>query len=168
MRRGAGTTAKPPKRTTILQGDFMKLYIKKLKNNAIIPKQQTAGSAGYDLSACIDSPVIINPGEIKKIPTGLSVALDENNAVILIYARSSLATKFGLTLANCVGVVDSDYRGEIIVAMINQGNLPYTINNGERIAQMVITPIYTPEIVQTDELSETERGTGGFGSTGKQ
>lgn len=146
----------------------MKLYIKKLNDNAIVPKQQTIGSAGYDLSACIDSPVIINPGETKKIPTGLSVALDENNTVILIYARSSLATKFGLTLANCVGVVDSDYRGEIIIAMINQGKLPYKINNGERIAQMVITPIYTPEIVQADELSETERGTGGFGSTGKQ
>ena len=146
----------------------MKLYIKKLNDKAIVPKQQTTGSAGFDLSACIDSPVTINPGEIKKISTGLSVALDENNAVILIYARSSLATKFGLTLANCVGVVDSDYRGEIIVAMINQGNQPYTINNGERIAQMVITPIYTPEIVEVDELSETERGTGGFGSTGKQ
>ena len=146
----------------------MKLYIKKLNDNAIVPKQQTTGSAGYDLSACIDSPVTINPGEIAKVPTGLSVALDENNAVILIYARSSLATKFGITLANCVGVVDSDYRGEIIVAMINQGKAPYTINNGERIAQMVITPIFTPEIIETDELSETERGTGGFGSTGKQ
>ena len=146
----------------------MKLYIKKLNDNAIIPKQQTSGSAGYDLSACIDSPVTINPGEIKKIPTGLSVALDENNAVILIYARSSLATKSGITLANCVGVVDSDYRGEIIVAMINQGNKPYTINNGERIAQIVITPIFTPEIVVTDELSTTPRGTGGFGSTGRE
>lgn len=146
----------------------MKLYIKKLRDNAIIPKQQTSGSAGYDLSACIDSPITINPNEIVKIPTGLSVALDENNAVILIYARSSLATKYGLTLANCVGVVDSDYRGEIMVAMINQGKEAYTINNGERIAQMVITPIFTPEIVVSDELSETDRGTGGFGSTGKK
>lgn len=146
----------------------MKLYIKKLRDNAIIPKQQTSGSAGYDLSACIDSPITVNPNEIVKIPTGLSVALDENNAVILIYARSSLATKYGLTLANCVGVVDSDYRGEIMVAMINQGKEAYTINNGERIAQMVITPIFTPEVVVSDELSETDRGTGGFGSTGKK
>jgi dUTP pyrophosphatase len=151
-----------------IKGGPMKLYIKKLRDNAIIPKQQTSGSAGYDLSACIDSPITINPNEIVKIPTGLSVALDENNAVILIYARSSLATKYGLTLANCVGVVDSDYRGEIMVAMINQGKEAYTINNGERIAQMVITPIFTPEIVVSDELSETDRGTGGFGSTGKK
>lgn len=145
----------------------MKLYIKKLNENAIVPKQATTGSAGYDISACISEPVTINPGEIVKIPTGISVALDENNAVILIYARSSLATKFGITLANCVGVVDSDYRGEILVAMINQGGKAYTISHGERIAQMVITPIFTPEIVVTDNLSETERGAGGFGSTGK-
>lgn len=145
----------------------MKLYIKKLNDNAIVPKQATIGSAGYDLSACIDEPITINPNEIVKIPTGLSVALDENNAVILIYARSSLATKFGVTLANCVGVVDGDYRGEIMVAMINQGEQAYTINNGERIAQMVITPIFTPEIAVTDNLSETQRGAGGFGSTGK-
>jgi len=146
----------------------MKLFIKKLNENAIVPKQATTGSAGYDLSACIEKSITINPNEIVKIGTGISVALEENNAVILIYARSSLATKFGITLANCVGVVDSDYRGEIIVALNNLGKAPYTIEPNERIAQMVITPIFTPEIEVVETLSETSRGEGGFGSTGKK
>ena len=146
----------------------MKLFIKKLNEKAIVPKQATSGSAGYDLYACIDTPVTINPNEIVKIPTGISVALEENNAVILIYARSSLATKHGVTLANCVGVVDSDYRGEVIVALNNLSKEPYTITQNERIAQIVITPIFTPEIEEVAELSETERGSGGFGSTGKK
>lgn len=146
----------------------MKLFIKKLNEKAIVPKQATSGSAGYDLYACIDTPVTINPNEIVKIPTGISVALEENNAVILIYARSSLATKHGVTLANCVGVVDSDYRGEVIVALNNLSKEPYTITQNERIAQIVITPIFTPEIEEVDELSDTERGSGGFGSTGKK
>jgi len=146
----------------------MKLFIKKLNKKAIVPKQATSGSAGYDLYACIDTPITINPNEIVKIPTGISVALEENNAVILIYARSSLATKHGVTLANCVGVVDSDYRGEVIVALNNLSKEPYTITQNERIAQIVITPIFTPEIEEVAELSETERGSGGFGSTGKK
>ncbi len=146
----------------------MKLFIKKLNENAVVPKQGTSGSAGYDLSACIEKPVTINIGEVVKIPTGISVALEDNNAVVLIYARSSLATKFGITLTNCVGVVDSDYRGEILVSLINLGKKAYTIEPFERIAQMVITPIFTPEIEVVDELSETERGDGGFGSTGRQ
>lgn len=145
----------------------MNLYIKKLKENAIIPAQATKGSAGYDLSACIENEITINSGEIVKIGTGLSCAIDENNAVILIYARSSLATKFGIAPANCVGVVDSDYRGEIMVALHNSSKKPYTITPNERIAQMVITPIFTPEIIETDTLEETTRGEGGFGSTGK-
>ena len=90
------------------------------------------------------TPVTIAPGEIARIPTGLSAQIDESNSVILIYARSSLASKHGITLANCVGVVDSDYRGEILVAMINHGACEYTIRNGDRIAQMVIAPIFTP------------------------
>lgn len=146
----------------------MNLYIKKLNENAVVPARATSGSAGYDISACVDEPVTIAPGEIARIPTGLSAQIDDSNAVILIYARSSLASKHGITLANCVGVVDSDYRGEILVAMINLGACDYTINNGDRIAQMVIAPIFTPDIVVTDNLTETKRGAGGFGSTGKQ
>lgn len=145
----------------------MKLSVKKLKENATLPKRGTQYSAGYDLSACIDKDITVNPGEIVKIPTGISVAADRTDVALLIYARSSLATKHGLTLANCVGVVDSDYRGEVIVAMINQSNKPYTVTNGERIAQLVVTPVLAPEIEEVKELSETERGEGGFGSTGK-
>jgi len=146
----------------------MKLFIKKLNENAIVPKQATTGSAGYDLSACIEHAITIQPNEIVKIPTGISVAFEEKNAVILIYARSSLATKFGISLVNSVGVVDSDYRGEIIVALSNFGKEPYTIEPNERIAQMVITPIFTPTVEVVQTLSETERGNGGFGSTGKK
>ena len=145
----------------------MKLYIKKLNEKAIIPKRATEYSAGYDLSACTNEPITINPSEIKKIPTGISIGPDEKKVVILIYARSSLATKHVITLANSVGVVDSDYRGGILVPLINLGREPYTIEHGERIAQMVITPILTPDIEETDVLEETSRGQGGFGSTGK-
>lgn len=144
----------------------MKLTIKKLNDNAIIPIQATVGSAGFDLSACIDVPLTIAPNEIVKVPTGLSVALESNDAVILIHARSSLATKNGITLANCVGVVDSDYRGEILIPLINLGGESYTIEPNQRIAQMVITPIIIPLIVEASVLPETKRGSGGFGSTG--
>ncbi len=146
----------------------MTLKIKKLNENAIIPKRATSGSAGYDLSACLAEPIEIKPGEIKKISTGISCELvSDIDAVLLIYARSSLATKHGITLANCVGVVDSDYRGEILVAMINHSTEPYTITHGERIAQLVITPVLLPTVEEASELTDTQRGEGGFGSTGK-
>ncbi len=145
----------------------MNLFVKKLNEKAVLPARATEFSAGYDLSACLDEPIIVKSGEIVKIPTGICVAPSQNDVVLLIYARSSLATKFGVTLANCVGVVDSDYRGEILVALINQGKDDYIINHGERIAQLVVTPILSPEIIETTELSDTERGVGGFGSTGK-
>lgn len=144
----------------------MKLLIKKLNKNALLPRRATAQSAGYDLSACLDKPLEIKAGETVKIPTGLSAEIQgEKKCALLIYARSSLATKFGLAPANCVGVVDSDYRGEILVAMHNHSDKAYTVSPGERVAQLVITPIYTPEIEEVAELSETVRGEGGFGST---
>lgn len=146
----------------------MKLLFKKLKENAVIPKRGTPDSAGLDLSACIDSPLTINPQEIVKIPTGLSVEfVGEQNVALLIYARSSLGVKYGLTLANSVGVVDADYRGEIIVGMINLGKESYTIVPDERIAQLVVTPILMPEVEEGSDLSDTQRGKGGFGSTKK-
>lgn len=145
----------------------MILKIKKLCDKAVVPQRATSGSAGLDLSACIDNDIIINKGEIKLIPTGLSAAPDSENAALMIYPRSGLATKHGISLANCVGVVDSDYRGEIKVALINHGNEPFTVTNGMRIAQMVVTPVILPEIVETDILDETERNSGGFGSTGQ-
>lgn len=146
----------------------MKLKIKRLKENAIIPRRSTEKSAGYDLSACLSEPLTIAPHEIAKVPTGISAELvSDTDAVLLIYARSSLATKHGITLANCVGVVDSDYRGEIIVAMINHSDKSYTISHGDRIAQLVISPVLLPDVEEACELSETKRGEGGFGSTGK-
>lgn len=145
----------------------MRLLFKKLREGAIIPKRQTEFSAGCDLCACLDAPVSVLPGETVKIPTGLAAELEgEKNAVLLIYARSSLATKFGIAPANCVGVVDWDYRGELIVALHNSSNEAYTISDGDRIAQLVVTPILTPEICEAQELSDTVRGAGGFGSTG--
>lgn len=144
----------------------MILKIKKLNENAVIPAMATAGSAGMDLRACIDSDVIINPGERALIPTGLAIALESNAYVAYIYARSGLAVKSGITLANCVGVIDSDYRGELKVGLVNISDKPFTVSNGERIAQLVISPVIVPEIAVVSELDETERAQGGFGSTG--
>lgn len=146
----------------------MKLLFKKLRENAVTPAYQTEFSAGMDLTACLDAPLTIAAGATEKVPTGLAAELDgEKNAVLLIYARSSLATKLGLAPANCVGVVDWDYRGELIVALHNHSDKPQTINAGERIAQLVVTPIFRPEVCEVTELSDTERGAGGFGSTGR-
>lgn len=145
----------------------MTLKIKKLNEKAIVPQRATSGSAGLDLSACIDEDIVLEPGEIKLIPTGLSAAPDTENCALMIYPRSGLASKHGIALANCVGVVDSDYRGEIKVALINHGKDSFTVTNEMRIAQLVVTPILLPEIVVADELDETERNAGGFGSTGR-
>lgn len=146
----------------------MKLLVKKLNDKATIPQRQTEYSAGYDLCACLDEPVTVKAGETKKIPIGISLELEgTKEAVLLIHARSSLACKLGLAPANCVGVVDWDYRGEIVVVLHNHSKNDYTINHGDRIAQLVITPIFTPEVEEATELSDTERGAGGFGSTGK-
>ncbi len=141
------------------------LRIKILKNGASLPKRATEESAGLDLSALLENPVTINPREIVKIPTGIAIELEKGFAG-LVYPRSGLSTKHGISLANCVGVIDSDYRGEILVAVINHSDTPFTINSGERIAQLVITPVMLPEIEITDNLNDTERGAGGFGSTG--
>ncbi len=142
-----------------------RLLIKRLSTTATLPTRATIGSAGYDLHADIQNDITINPHETVKIPAGIAIALENSTTVALVYARSGLSTKHGITLANCVGVIDSDYRGEIIVALTNQSDKPYTIQINERIAQMVITPIFTPHLVEVEELDETIRGDGGFGST---
>ncbi len=142
-----------------------KVEIKKLDERAIIPTYGTEFSAGADLYALLDEPAIIAPGETKLIHTGLAMAIPEG-LVGLIFARSGMATKRGLAPANKVGVIDSDYRGELMVALHNQGSIPQTVENGERIAQMSFIPYYTAEFDLKDELSETVRGAGGFGSTG--
>ena len=143
------------------------LKIKKLKKNAQIPMRATEGSAGMDLYACIDEPVILAPHEIQLIPTGIAIALESPDYVAYIYARSGLAIKHGIAPANCVGVIDSDYRGEVCVGLLNQTDSAFSVNPGERIAQMVISPVILPEIEEVDKLDETDRGAGGFGSTGK-
>lgn len=141
--------------------------IKKLNDKAIIPTYGTEFSAGADLYACIDEAVTFAPGETKLIKTGLAMEIPVGYAG-LIYARSGLATKKGLAPANKVGVVDADYRGEVMVALHNHSNVDVTIEAGERIAQMVIAPFLTANFIVSEELEETVRGTGGFGSTGSK
>ena len=142
------------------------LKIKKLRENAKIPYRATSGSAGMDLYACTDDPITIEPHEIAVIPTGIAIELESADYVAYIFARSGLAIKHGVAPANCVGVIDSDYRGEVCVGLVNQTNQPYTVQPEERIAQMVISPVILPDIEVVDELGDTVRGGGGFGSTG--
>ena len=144
----------------------MNVNIKKLNENATVPTYASPYAAGADLYACIDSDVTINPGETVLIKTGIAIELPVGYAAF-IYARSGLASKRGLAPANKVGVVDCDYRGEIMVALHNHSLTEQTVSPNERIAQMVIAPYITAEFNVVDTLSETVRGEGGFGSTGK-
>jgi dUTP pyrophosphatase len=143
----------------------MEIKIKKLSENAVLPTYGTQFSAGADLYALTENDIVIAPGETATVHTGISMAIPENT-VGLIYARSGMALKQGLAPANKVGVIDSDYRGEIMVALHNHSSEPRTVENGTRIAQMVITPYIKAEFLESDELDDTKRGTGGFGSTG--
>lgn len=145
----------------------MDIKIQKLKENAIIPTRATGGSAGMDLHACIDSPVTIEAGQRVTVPTGIAVALPSNQYGLFIFARSGLGIKYGISLSNGVGVVDSDYRGEICVGLQNSSNKSYTVAPNDRIAQMVVMPVCTPNITEVTALDDTVRSTGGFGSTGK-
>ena len=143
----------------------MKIKIKLLREGAAIPQYATEGSAGADLCALLDSPVTVAPGETAKIPTGISIELPVGLAAF-VYARSGSATKRGLAPANKVGVIDSDYRGEICVILVNLSDQPFEITDGERIAQMVIARHEQAEWVEVTTLDDTERGAGGFGHTG--
>ena len=145
----------------------MQLNIKKLRENAKIPHRATEGSAGMDLYACIPESVTLAPGQLTVIPTGIAIELPDNTCAALLYARSGLGVKHGICLSNGVGVIDSDYRGEVCVGLCNVSDKPYVIEPDERVAQMVIAPVLTPEIVEVSELGDTDRGAGGFGSTGK-
>jgi len=144
----------------------MKLIFKKLDEKAVIPSRATKCSAGMDICACLDEPEVLMPGDIRMIPTGLTAETDEDDVALLIYPRSGLSTKFGISLANCVGVVDSDYRGAWFIPLINNGKEPFTVENGMRIAQLIPTRVLFPDIEVSDSLTETERGGGGFGSSG--
>ena len=142
------------------------IRVKKLHENAILPTYGSAEAAGADLYACLDEAVTVAPGATVWIPTGLAMEIPKGCAG-LVYARSGLACKKGLAPANKVGVIDSDYRGPVTVVLHNHGTEAQTIAHGERIAQMVITPVLTPAYEVAEDLSDTGRGQGGFGSTGK-
>ena len=142
------------------------LRMKKVRPEAQLPQRQTEGAAGYDLRACVEAPVTLEPGEGYSFPTGLAGEIPQG-LVGLVFCRSGLGVKHGVSLPNCVGVIDSDYRGELIVPLRNFGDKAYTIQPGERIAQLVLAPVFLPPVAEVEELSETQRGTGGFGSTGK-
>ncbi len=145
---------------------IVSLPVKKLDPTAVLPRYATPGSAGADLCALpTGEPVTILPGETAFVRTGLAMAIPEGT-VGLIYARSGMACKQDLAPANKVGVIDSDYRGEIMVALHNHGKSPRTVNPGDRIAQFVLTPVIAATITETDSLDDTVRGEGGFGSTG--
>jgi dUTP pyrophosphatase len=146
---------------------MMELKIKRLNPKAKLPTRGTPGSAGMDLYACIEESVTIAPGELRIIPTGIAVALPDKDHAAFLYARSGLGVKHGICLSNGVGVIDSDYRGEVCAGLCNVSDKPYTVEPFERIAQMVIAPVVIPEIIETDELDDTERGGSGFGSTGR-
>lgn len=140
---------------------------KLLDPRAKAPAYATAGAAAADLCALLDEPLTLAPMQRALIPTGLAIELPSPECVALVYARSGLSIKHGLTMANGVGVIDSDYRGELRVPMVNLGTEPYTVQPGERIAQLCIAPVWQAAFVQANDLSDTDRGAGGFGSTGK-
>lgn len=142
------------------------IAVKKLHEKAVLPTYGSAEAAGADLYACLEEDVTIAPGETVFIPTGLALEVPRGCAG-LVYARSSLGSKRGLAPANKVGVIDSDYRGQVMVALHNHGAVAQTISCGERVAQLLITPVLQPAYEAVEELSDTTRGTGGFGSTGK-
>ena len=140
------------------------LSVKRLTDTARLPMRQTPGSAGYDLYVDVEE-LTIQPGEICRIPTGIAIAIGDIHAAAFIYARSGIASKFGVSPANCVGVIDSDYRGEIQVPLMNHGKKPFVIRRGDRIAQLLFAPVFLPELLECESLDETARGAGGFGST---
>ena len=144
-----------------------KIYIMKKRENARIPTKATEGSAGLDLYAAIEEPINIKPGDLIKIPTGIAISLQDKNLVALIFSRSGLGVKHGITLSNGVGVVDSAYRGEIFVGLCNVSRENYTINPEDRIAQMIVMPISNFTLMQVESLDKTQRDESGFGSTGK-
>ena len=158
----------PKKIISADSGDNMEiLKIKKVREDAKVPNRATSGSAGLDLCAAIDEPITLDGGATAVIPTGIAIALPSAEYGAFVFPRSGIAVKHGIGLLNSVGVIDSDYRGEIMVGVINQIKTPYTIQPGERIAQMVIMPVSMMPTEEVSDLDETERGAGGFGSTGK-
>ena len=148
----------------------MELKIKavspKLGGELPLPYYASPGAAAMDLHACLDEPLTLSPGALVSIPTGLAIALPSAAYMALVFARSGLGVKHGIALSNGVGVIDSDYRGEIRVGLTNLSHVPYTVRPGDRIAQPAVVPVVQARLVPVEDLDETARGTGGFGSTG--
>ena len=145
---------------------MVKVLFKRLNQKAKLPSYKTSGSSGMDLMACVDEPITIKPNESMLIPTGISIAIPEDTEV-QIRPRSGLAAKSSISVLNTPGTIDSDYRGELKIILFNHGKDEFTVNDEDRVAQMVLMPILKVEIEETNELPETIRGSGGFGSTGK-
>ena len=145
----------------------MKLFVKRLDPRAALPAYQTPGSAAMDLAAVLDEPVTVEPRALVSIPTGLAIALPGPEWVALVFARSGLGIKHGIALSNGVGVIDSDYRGEIRVGLTNLSHTPYTVMPGDRVAQLAVVPVVQAALERVEELDGTGRGEGGFGSTGR-
>ena len=146
----------------------MMVHLKKTDARAKLPTRATSGSAGFDLYALLEEELMIYPNQPVGIHTGIALSMPNHQMVGLIYPRSGLATKFGLIPSNCVGVIDSDYRGELMVSLTNLSKTAYCLKPFERIAQLIFTPVLLPELSEVEELDATERGEGGFGSTGQQ
>ena len=143
----------------------MNIRLKRLRPNAVLPAYGTPDSAGADLCVCLDAPVTLQPGETRLLPLGWAIEIPMGY-VGLVYARSGMAAKCGLAPANKVGVIDADFRGELMAAMHNHSGEPQTIEPGERVLQLVVTPYVQGTFLEADELSDTARGAGGWGSTG--
>ena len=145
---------------------MVKVLVKRLNSKIKLPEYKTSGSSGMDLMACLDSPTKIAPNSVELIPTGLSIAIPEG-LEIQIRPRSGLAAKSNIGILNTPGTIDSDYRGELKIILFNHGNEDFIVNNNDRVAQMVLVPILKMELEEVDQLPESIRGSGGFGSTGK-
>lgn len=146
--------------------DGMVLKIKRLAADVALPRRETPGSAGFDLQAHIEAPLMVAPGEWAMVPTGLAMEIPQGFAG-MVFSRSGLGTKSNMVVAQGVGVIDSDYRGEVKVPLRNMGKEPYTLAPGQRIAQLVLLPVGLPQVQEAEDLSGTQRGGGGFGSTGE-
>jgi dUTP pyrophosphatase len=152
------------KRTSNLE-ELVEVRVKRLRGKNTLPQYQSVGASGMDLRACLDSPMVINPKEFALVPTGIAISLPPGYEA-QVRPRSGLALKYGIGLLNSPGTIDSDYRGEIAVILMNFGKEPFFINDGDRIAQLVISKIWKAKILEVEELDQTERGEGGFGHTG--
>lgn len=145
----------------------MEVLVKRLDERATIPTYATAASAGFDLRVLTDEPVTIEPGDTYQFHTGLAIYLEDKNFTGLVFPRSGLGSKHGIVLRNLTGVIDADYQGELMVGLWNRSKVAYTVQPNERVAQYVIVPVYHAEFIEVDDFEPTERGTGGFGSSGR-